>query len=287
MPPAIIGGVIAGAATIGGGLLASSSSKKAANQASDAQVNVANQNNALTREIYNRNTGNFTPYMQSGTRANSLLDSFIYGGNVQQPQQMQPQGFAPQGGFPQNAFNGGGGYSQPSYIDGGGYFGDEMQGNYQPLPNGTSYAQPQGAITTQAPTNAMSGYDAFVASPYYQNPLAEGFRALNHGLASSGRLESGDAYKRAIRYGQDYGAGRQDEYLNLVGTQANRGFGAASALAGVGQNMVNNITANNQGAADAISNAALIRGQANNSLYNSIGSGLGMVVGGLGSSYKW
>lgn len=145
--------------------------------------------------------------------------------------------------------------------------------------------QMPGAVTTQAPGNNMSGYEAFVASPYYQNPLAEGFRALNGGLASSGRIESGDAMKRAIRYGQDYGAGRQDEYLNLVGTQANRGFGAASALAGVGQNMVNNVTANNNNAADAVSNAALIRAQANNSLVNGVASGIGNFAGSF-NNYK-
>lgn len=296
MPPVVIAGVVAGAASIGGAVLSSRSTSRAATQASDAQTQNTAQNNALTREIYNRNTGNFTPYMQSGARANSLIDSFIYG--PQQTQQAQPAQ-APQGGFPANGFNGGAGFNalmpggapagiprgegsdswslDSSYDGGQGYGtggtpGYDMGGAY---PGG----QVPGGVTT--PASNMSGWDAFVASPYYQNPLAEGYRALNGGLASSGRLESGDAVKRAIRYGQDYNAGRQGEFLNLVGTQANRGFGAASALAGVGQNMVNNVTANNNNAADAISNSALLRAQANNSMYSGIAGGLGTIAGGI------
>ena len=307
MPFAAIAGVVSGVASIGGALLSSSSTKKAANTAAAAQTQVANQNNALTRDIYNQNTRNFTPMMQSGNRANALLDSFIYGPNNGPQQGQQPQSYAPppggyNGGYPQNGFNGGASYQGTSYPGGQGGYGAEMpigsfpdswspdSGNssYSPYSPGAGYpGAPQGGLTTQQPgQNALGGWDAFVASPYYQNPLAEGFRALNGGLASSGRLESGDAVKRAIRYGQDYGAGRQDEFLNLVGGQAQRGFGAASALAGVGQNMVNNVTANNQGAADATSNAALLRAQANNSLYSGIGSGLGTIFGGLQSSFK-
>lgn len=294
MPPAVIGAVAIGAATIGGAAISSHSTSKAANTAAQAQTQNTQASNALTMDIYNRNTANFTPTMQSGNRANALLDSFIYGPNS------APQSYAPQPG----GYNGGAApYGGPvgtggGYPAAGRYAFDIPLGNgadgWSPdsagYPGASSYAPAgpmPGAITTPAPGgNALSGYDAFVASPYYQNPLAEGYRALNHGLAATGRLESGDAVKRAIRYGQDYGAGRQDEYLNLVTGQANRGFGAASALAGVGQNMVNNITANNQTAADAIGNAALIKAQANNALVNGISSGLGTIYGGIKSSYK-
>ncbi len=50
--------------------------------------------------------------------------------------------------------------------------------------------------------------------------------------------------------------------------------------------MVNNITANNNNAADAVGNAALLRAQGTNALVNGIGSGLGQIFGGIQSSYK-
>ena len=83
MPPLAIAG-LAAVATIGGAVIGAKAQSKAANQASDAQLQVANQNNALVRELYGQNTANFSPYMQSGGRANSLLDSFIYGAAPQQ-----------------------------------------------------------------------------------------------------------------------------------------------------------------------------------------------------------
>lgn len=294
----MIGAIISAAASIGGALLSSSSQKKAANQASDAQVAATRENNALVRELYGRNEANFTPWMQSGQRASPLIDSFLYGPQ-QQTAQPQQAGDAPytmsapsysygQPAYPQNADNRAGlnptntltmdvDRMQPLY--------DLSTGVQLPMPG---QQQVPGAVTTPQPQaqqggNGLGGYDAFVNSPYYQNPLQEGFRALNHGLASGGMLNSGDAMKRALRYGQDYGAGRQDEFLALAGGQANRGFGAASALAGVGQNMVSDTSANNRSAADALSNAALLRGQANQNLYGGIGGALG----GLLSSYKF
>jgi hypothetical protein len=135
-----------------------------------------------------------------------------------------------------------------------------------------------------APQAQPNGWEAFQNSPTYQQPLQEGFRALNHGLASTGKLDSGDAMKRAIRYGADYGAGRLNEFLGLVRGQQQQGFGAASALAGVGQNMVSDTGANNRSAADALSNAAIIRGNANNALYGNIA---GAVGNAFGSSYRF
>jgi hypothetical protein len=99
-------------------------------------------------------------------------------------------------------------------------------------------------------------------------------------------LESGDAMKRATRYGQDYAYGRMGEYLGLAGDQSNRGVQAAGAIAGVGVNALNSMSSNNQNAANAASNAAIARGNANASMYSGIGSALGGLAGSfMPSSY--
>src|SRR5687768_6122143 len=91
----MLGAIIGAVASIGAGLLTSSSTKKAANQAADAQVQSTRETNALAREFRASNTANFTPNLQSGFQANSLLDSFLYG-----PQAAQPQATAQQYGAP-------------------------------------------------------------------------------------------------------------------------------------------------------------------------------------------
>ncbi len=69
--------------------------------------------------------------------------------------------------------------------------------------------------------------------------------------------------------------------MDRLAQQQGFGLTAASALAGVGQNMVNNVTANNNAAASATGNAALVQGQNTANMYGQIGSALG----GLASSF--
>lgn len=161
----------------------------------------------------------------------------------------------------------------------------------QANPRPTAQTAPVTAQPAQAggqPQNALSGYDAFVNSPYYQFPLQEGYRALNHGLASHGMLESGNALKSAARYGQDYASGRMGEFINLAENQSNRGLQAGGAIAGVGVNALNTTTAANSAAGNAAANRAIAGGVANANLYSTIGSALGNVAGSIiaPSSYR-
>lgn len=291
----MIGALIGAGASILGGLLSSSSTKKAANKAADAQLQATQQNNALVRELYDRNTGNFTPYMQSGARANALVDSFLYGGGPEMaqigPQSGQPMAgpqtysmAGPQGQF---AYNDPGGNEPrslnvlgdmdriaPNYgLDGA--VESPMSGAYGISPYATPPISGDPRNLPPQAQGGMNGYQQFVASPFYQNPLTEGYRALDHRLAASGMNESGAGLKAALRFGSDYGHGRMMDYIGLAQNQAGRGFGAASALAGVGQNMVDNISANNRTSANALSNAAIVRGNANAQMWNGIGNELG------------
>lgn len=86
MPPVIIAGAIAGAATIGGAAIAAGSQKSAAKSA----ANIASQNNqdniAFQREMYDKNSAHFAPYEASGATANSAIMQLLgYGGGADNP----------------------------------------------------------------------------------------------------------------------------------------------------------------------------------------------------------
>jgi len=269
MPPLAIAAGIGAAASIGGAVLSAKSNKKAANTAAAAQTANTNANNALTRENRDFLAARLDPTVQSGLRSSNLIDSFLFGNQPQPPQaSVQPASTNPLMGYP-GGFN-----TQPNISGDGGYTYPGEMGPYNVGDQGM--VQPQGGVTAPGPGGSgLSGWDQFVASPYYQAPLREGYNSLGTGWASQGAYRSGAATKGAIRFGQDYGAGRMDEFLGLAERQAGRGLAGASALGGVTQNALAMTTQNNNNAADATSNAALLRGQASNSLYGSIGGALG------------
>lgn len=286
MPPAVIAGVGA-AASIGGAVIGAKSAKKAASTAADAQVTAARETNALARDIYGRNSANFQPFMQSGQRANALLDAFIHGGPVNYPQPANgnaPQaapGYQPQPSMYDYVNNPG----TPRYVAGANdaWFGDEMQGSYAPGYSGhVLHGAPQDGVTADAQTpTAQNAWDTFRNSTNYNFRLNEGMNALNSGWAGAGALQSGAAMKDAIRYGQNFASNELGNYLSLLQGQQALGAGSASSLAGVGNDFLSSVTANNRMSADALSNAALLRGQANQNMFGGIAN----VLGGFASSF--
>lgn len=95
------------------------------------------------------------------------------------------------------------------------------------------------------------------STPGYDANYTSGMRALNTGLASQGRLFSGDAGREATRYGQEYAD-------RILGDQFNR----LGVIAGSGQ------TATSQG------------GQAGANYANQSGNALMSNAGNLSSSYQ-
>lgn len=116
----------------------------------------------------------------------------------------------------------------------------------------------------------------FIGNSDYGFQFGEGANDINSGYAGAGTVQSGAAMKGLERFRQDLQSGYRGEFNSLLANQQAVGLGAGSALAGVGQNYVNTVTSNNNNAADARSNAALIRGQ-NNPFANT----LGLLGGGL------
>ncbi len=129
------------------------------------------------------------------------------------------------------------------------------------------------------PAAAQAGWDAYRSSTGYQFGLDEGQRAQDHALAAGGMRASGPAYKAAQRYGINYASTKFQDYLNNLSGVDQRGFAGASALAGVGQGYAGAVGANNNAAADATGNAALLGASNTNSLIGQGGQSLAYLLG--------
>lgn len=121
-----------------------------------------------------------------------------------------------------------------------------------------------------------NAFRSFIDNSDYGFQFGEGANRVNSGYAGSGAVQSGAAMKDLERFRQNLQGGYRGEFNSLLANQQAVGLGAASAQAGVGQNYVNTVSANNQNAGDAAANAALIRGQ-----NNPFGNALGLLGGGL------
>jgi hypothetical protein len=126
------------------------------------------------------------------------------------------------------------------------------------------------------PALGQNAFRQFIQNSDYGFQFGEGANTVNSGYAGAGTLQSGAAMRGLEDYRQNLQQGYRGEFMNALGNQQGVGLSGASALAGVGQNYTNTISANNQNAADAASNAALVKGQ-NNPLANA----LGLFGGGL------
>lgn len=147
-----------------------------------------------------------------------------------------------------------------------------------------------GGAATASINSLLAGdshaFDDFRNSTNYNFTYGQGMNALNQGLAGQSALHSGAAQKSAIRYGQGQAGNSLGGYISLLQGQQNLGFGAAQALAGVGNTYGASVTANNNNAADAASNAALLRGQAQSQMIGTTANALGNFASSFGGGFK-
>ncbi len=140
-----------------------------------------------------------------------------------------------------------------------------------------------------------AGPGSFTESPGYQWRLSQGVNALDRSASAKGRLMSGAQTKAVTRYGQDYGAGEYQNWLNqwyqslqpyqnlaTMGQNAATMTGQAGLNTGqvVGQNMLRQgeaTAAGTLGQANALASMVPISG-------NSIVGGL---FGAGGSNFNW
>lgn len=75
--PAAIPAAVAGVASIGGAIISSNAQKKATNKATEMQQESAAEQLAFLRDIYNQNTANEMPYLQSGYGAQQIVNEML------------------------------------------------------------------------------------------------------------------------------------------------------------------------------------------------------------------
>lgn len=284
-----------------GSFLSSKSQSKAAGKAADASVQASRENAALMRDIYGQNQQTLNPYIQRGNAAGNAINALLgLGGTAPtaQPAQAQPNALTQfQGGRVNAAAMYGlgdtmSGYNPAAARDispvastnwGGGqapnaYWQQQLsRPNLQP--GATPTGQPTAATGQTAQQAAENAFDIFRNSTGYQFRLNEGYDALNSGYAGAGVLQSGAAMNAAQEYGQNFASNEFGNYMNYLGNQQGVGMQGAGALAGVGMQHANSMAQNNNNAASAIGNAALVKGQ-NNPFANALG-----MVGGAAFQY--
>ena len=269
---------IAAAASLAGGAISSSKANKAAKYAADQSLQVAQENNALAREFYGKNEGYLKPAIQRGETAGQYLNAFL--GLPGPPQPAAPAS---------NALAQGLQYGQVGMVDIPGIGSVQIPGgtgaNWQaalggqvPQPAGTT-AVPAGGALAQGVTqgNAQDAFRSFLDTSDFAYQSALGRDAVNSYASGGGWLQSGAALQELQDRQNNINTGYRGEYLGYLGNQQGVGLSAGSALAGVGQNFVNTIGANNRNAADAASNARLYA--SNNNFGNTLATLGGTILG--------
>lgn len=236
-------------ATIAGSVLSSKSQKKAATQAANVSQQNAQLNDATIRDMYAQNSAALQPWQQSGLQANQMYNALLGIPNQQ---------------MPQNALMG-------EYVDRP--YGGYMSGGYN---DNFNLEQAIGQTSQITPQTAQNAFDTFRGSTGYQFRMNEGVRAIDAGAPVR---NSGATLKARQQYGQNLASNEFGNYLGYLGNQQNLGFGAASAQAGVGQNVTNSLVANNNANASNQANAFLAKGNANANMWNGIGGGIGSILG--------
>lgn len=269
---------ILGSAVIAGGatLAAAKSNSKGIKQASQLQSDSNAQSVALQRDVYNQNSAALQPWQQSGLQANSILQGALgFGGTqglpTQQPLQQMQQG---QQGSP---------YGAKPWLEGPqGFSGDypAQMGGYMPQgPQNAPQATVGGITNGQAANDA---FKTFLDSINYNWQLEQGNNAFNGAWAGAGTLQSGAAEMARSDYNRNMAQSlAYQPWLSGVSDIANRGFGAASAQAGVGQNYANSVSGLNSANANAMAQLQIAKAGNNSS---TIG-GLGMIGANVLGNY--
>lgn len=311
---AVIGGaVIAGGATIASGAMASKAQSKAAGTAADATLAATQENNALARETRAQNLQIASPFYNNGLLAGNALTDLLLGTHEYNPATVANPTVPGGGSFPATTpttgTTGGGAltpYTGPNLTQIEALRHDGIKGNHDqamavyrqaqqqggmqsnpvfsqtpvPTPTPTPTPTPSGAVTTPAPT-AQNAWDQFRAGTNYQWRLGEGQKGLVSGWTARGALDSGAADKAKIQYNQNFASNELGNYMNLLASQQASGLSAAGAVMGVNTSYQGNVTANNNNAANASGNAALVAGQGAANTWGAVGQGIGQIGGAL------
>lgn len=271
MPPVVIAAGIGAAASIGGGLLSSRAQKKAAGKAARSAENTAAANNALAREQMQFSAARLDPYSQRGNMAGDAINSLLGLGMSDSAKWTTYLKENPDVA------------AEAMTVDKSQFATPEAYGQWHYGKYGQSENRP---LTTGNAGGANNAFQNYLNSTGYQFQVDQGAKAINQNYAASGSLQSGAALKALQTYGQNTATGFFKDYLGLLANQQGVGLSGASAVAGVGQNYVNSVSANNNAAGTAAQNAYLTQGNANANMWGNVAGAIGGVANAFGSSYR-
>ena len=248
---------IAAGAIVGGSVLSAKSANKQSKRAAQVSQDNTAANNQIIRENRDFAAQRIDPFAERGNAAGDALNALLgLRGTQQQFQQQQVQ---------PNALS----QFRPGGAGSGFGIGDFQAGLGGPAQVQTT-AQP--ALTPQQAQE--QAFENFRNSSGFQFRLNEGMDALNSGFAGAGVLQSGDAMRSAVEFGQNLASNEFGNFTNLLANQQQVGLSGANALAGVSTNAANNLTVQNTQNAANQANALLSR-------QNPLANGLGALGSGL------
>lgn len=248
------------AASVAVGLYSASQQKSAANKATKAQQDAANQSNDTQRYMFDQSRQDQMPWLTTGASALNKL-GVLYGLNTTTPAANQPMGATAgqTAGIGDIRFPAGAAMGQ-----GGGAPG--MQVGYE-------QAQPVGQPAGQTPNGIDPRFADFYNSPDYQFALQQGTQTLDRSAAARGRLYSGGYGEDLTKYGQGMAAQQLGNYTNRLAAIAGVGQTTATNMAGQGQNFANQFGQNLNNAADARASGYAATANANSNLANGLNQG--------------
>ncbi len=219
--PALIPALI-----IGGGALAGAAiSAGATGAASDAASNAAASNNALESQIYDENSANAQPYIQSGDAANTALNGFL--------------GLGGDPAASQAALN--------DYLDSTGYQFTLNQGLQAAQQNAAS----SGMLNSGATLKALDAYGTGLADQYGQQYAQDLQGVVNTGEGAANALAGeGQSYANAVSSNTDSAASATADAALAGASNSNSLIGNALKAYGATQG-----ASSFAGGAQAISNA--------------------------------
>ncbi len=116
------------------------------------------------------------------------------------------------------------------------------------------------------PAATQKAFDNYLNSTGYQFTRQQGLDAATQSKAAAGMLGSGATLKALDAYGTGLASQYGQQYVDNLGSVANRGANSANALAGQGQAYANAVSGNTNSAATTSANAALSNASTTNAL---------------------
>ena len=129
------------------------------------------------------------------------------------------------------------------------------------------------------PAATQKAFDNYLNSTGYQFTRQQGLDAATQSKAAAGMLGSGATLKALDAYGTGLASQYGQQYVDNLGSVANRGANSANALAGQGQSYANAVGSNNNSAATTAANASLVNASNTNALIGNALAAYGMSRG--------